>query len=425
MAEKHIQIGCIADDFTGAGDAASFLAKSGLRTILQNGVPAGARLEEPCDAVVIALKTRSVSPEEASRQTLRALRWLKDAGTKQFYIKYCSTFDSTPTGNIGPAVDTAMEFLNVPYTLLCPSLPANGRTVRAGRLYVHGIPLEQSPLRTHPLNPMWDSYIPALMRGQGKYPCVVLNGGAAEDISQRAERCYLVPDYETDDQGRQIAEQFGHLPLLTGGSGLLEHISARSDCRSSGDIAGCGTLGRGIILCGSCSQMTNRQIAHFRSRGGTCISLDPQRLFTEETHLEDIWRAVHDSQEPVLVHSTRPIPSSENRAERLFDPSQAVERAMAELGRRAVEAGFHRIIAAGGETSGAVMLALSMDSFHVGPSIAPGVPVLTPIGHSEKRIVLKSGNFGQEDFFERALAATAGGRWNSQERPHTERSPLC
>lgn len=288
MAGNNILIGCIADDFTGAGDAASFLAKSGLRTILHNGIPTGAQLEEPCEAVVIALKTRSISPKEASEQTLWALQWLKHAGTKQFYIKYCSTFDSTPVGNIGPTVDTAIEFLDVPYTLLCPSLPANGRTVKAGRLYVHGVPLEQSSMRNHPLNPMWDSYIPALMCGQGKYPCVVPTEGMEDDIQQRAYRFYLVPDYETDDQGRQIVERFGHLPLLTGGSGLLEHLSERAGGRSSGDAVDCGTFGRGIILCGSCSQMTNQQIEYFRNRSGVCIALDPQKLFTGEECLEDI-----------------------------------------------------------------------------------------------------------------------------------------
>ena len=414
MEGNKILIGCIADDFTGAGDAASFLAKSGLRTILQNGVPADVQLEERCDAVVIALKTRSVSPKEASEQTLRALQWLKRAGTKQFYIKYCSTFDSTPVGNIGPAVDIAIEFLDVPYTLLCPSLPTNGRTVKAGKLYVHGVPLERSSMRNHPLNPMWDSYIPALMRGQSKYPCIVPDKSIEENIGQRTGRFYLVPDYETDDQGRQIVERFGHLPLLTGGSGLLEHLSAKVGSRSSEGDMDCGTSGRGIILCGSCSQMTSQQIEHFRSKGGACIALDPQMLFTGKKHLEDLWETVCNSQEPILIYSTRPALLLGEKKDNSFDAAQVVERAMAELGRRAVKTGFNRIIVAGGETSGAVMQAMRLNSFRVGPSIAPGVPVLIPVEQNEVRIVLKSGNFGQDDFFERALSATARKRQSPQ-----------
>ena len=174
-----IRIGVIADDFTGGSDAASFLAESGGGTILYNGGPS--RPPRDCGAVVIALKTRSVPADEAVRQTLRAARWLRENRAEKLYFKYCSTFDSTPEGNIGPVLDSLLDFTGAAFTVLCPSLPVNGRTVRNGVLYVDGIPLAESPMKDHPLNPMWASSLSELMRGQSKYPCLVLERRQMED----------------------------------------------------------------------------------------------------------------------------------------------------------------------------------------------------------------------------------------------------
>ena len=227
METKNIKIGVIADDFTGAGDAASFLEKSGAETIMYNAVPNELQV---CDAAVIALKTRSVTPHAAVAEVKKAVDFLKENGCERIYFKYCSTFDSTPQGNIGVVADFLLEYLAQPFTILCPSLPVNQRIVKDGNLYVNGEKLSDSPLKIHPLNPMWDSYIPNLMKPQSKYPCFIMRqkelceGEWKQTIHAlkcRYERFYIVPDYETEQDGIRIAEAFKELPVLTGGSGLL------------------------------------------------------------------------------------------------------------------------------------------------------------------------------------------------------------
>ena len=244
--------GCVADDFTGASDAASFLVKGGMSVQLFNGIPAkGSRVGEGIQAIVIALKSRTQDTEEAVADTLRALGWLKEQGVERFYLKYCSTFDSTPKGNIGPAADAAMEFLGVSYTILCPALPVNGRVVMKGELYVGGVPLHESPMKNHPLTPMWDARIANLMKPQSKYSCVELwkeqmDRPADEirailsDQADTQEHYYVIPDYQDMEDGERIVELFGDLALLTGGSGILEplakHLSRRQDILPELDI---------------------------------------------------------------------------------------------------------------------------------------------------------------------------------------------
>lgn len=177
MPEKLL-LGCVADDFTGGSDAASHLAAGGLNTILCNGVPApGFVPPEGCEAVVIALKSRTQETESAVADSMKAARWLAEQGAEQLYVKYCSTFDSRPCGNIGPIVDAILEAFNVPGTVLCPALPSNGRVVRDGILYVNGVPLAESPMKDHPLTPMWESRVAKLMEPQGKYACLEVVSG--------------------------------------------------------------------------------------------------------------------------------------------------------------------------------------------------------------------------------------------------------
>lgn len=407
-----IRIGVIADDFTGGSDAASFLAESGVGTILYNGVPS--QPPRDCGAVVIALKTRSVPADEAVRQTLRAARWLRENRAEKLYFKYCSTFDSTPEGNIGPVLDSLLDFTGAAFTVLCPSLPVNGRTVRNGVLYVDGIPLAESPMKDHPLNPMWASSLSELMRGQSKYPCLGLERRQMEDgaeVSALLERYradhphfYVVPDYEDGGDGIRIAGLFGGLPLLSGGSGLLEHLypGGQAEGRGGGD----SRRERSLILCGSCSRATSGQIRHFQVHGGRSCAVDAEKLLSGEQTVAEIWRFVSDHpDETVLVYSdaVEKDPDSRGAGEKLARASALIERTMAELGALAERAGFDRIVVAGGETSGAVMLRLGYDTYYIGRSIAPGVPEMTPIDNARLKIILKSGNFGQEDFFERAV----------------------
>jgi uncharacterized protein YgbK (DUF1537 family) len=425
-AAGGILLGCVGDDFTGSSDAASFIANQGVKTLLLSGVPKESAVLEDCAAVVIALKTRSAERAAALEDTRAAFRWLAARGARQFYIKYCSTFDSTPKGNIGTVTDAILEDLGVRYTLLCPSLPVNGRTVRDGRLYVDRIPLGESHMKDHPLNPMWASDIDRLMEPQSKYSCLTIGGALlekpaeetlarVEEFGEGKEHFYVVPDYEDEAQGDKIAEVFGELRLFTGGSGLLGHLSARlkkDPAAESGGRTTEGKKGLGIILAGSCSKATRIQIRRFKEDGGASLAVDPFSLRSGEQTPEDIWNFVmENSGREVLIYSAgaeNPELRAKERDEDQEETSALLEKTMAETGMRAFENGFTRIIVAGGETSGSVTRTLNFDSFVIGRSIAPGVPILFPTGRTDVCLVLKSGNFGQPDFFRRALEMTRG-----------------
>lgn len=413
--KRKLVMGCIADDFTGASDAASFLQKSGLKIILYNGIPQ-MDCNEDFDAVVIALKTRTSPVAEAVQESLNALDWLRQAGAKQLYIKYCSTFDSTKKGNIGPVVDAAMEKYDIPYTLLCPSLPVNGRTVKNGRLWVNGVPLHETHMKNHPLTPMWDDRIEELMKSQGKYACMTL---ALEELSKGREyiikrveafgqdkvHFYIIPDYYEEEHKEIIYEIFRELPLLTGGSGILSSNQLGEEtgqkmrkCRKS--------RGKTILFAGSCSKITLEQIEEFRRRDYPLIKIDPMALLYNEISVEDIWNMI-GGQSRVLVYSAD---TAENVREiQKFGKEKVanlIENAISDLARKSVDNGYTQIIVAGGETSGAVTRSLGYNSYIIGESVAPGVPMMIPVNDENIRLVLKSGNFGAPDFFEQAVVLT-------------------
>lgn len=428
-----ILLGVVADDFTGASDAASFAVRGGLRTVLFDGVPKQAAAwgdSGGVQAVVIALKTRTVEPEEAVERSLEAFRWLRERGARHLYFKYCSTFDSTDRGNIGPVTDAVMERFGFPYTLLCPSLPVNRRTVCGGKLYVSGIPLHESHMKDHPLTPMADCRISALMGRQGRYPCVgiergEIGGGEGERKLSRAARqsghAYGVPDYETDADGAAIARAFAHLPFLTGGSGLAgelsrvygeqERLDRAAACEMAEDGDAAGTVypvrGRAILLAGSCSVMTLGQIRQYLQTGGPSVRLIPAEILSGRQTADTVWEQVHGLEKAPLIYSSAgPDEVEESQRFGRERVAAAIEELFAGLAKRAVAEGVTRVICAGGETSGAVTRALGFSGYGIGPSVAPGVPVMAPIERSSLRLVLKSGNFGQEDFFVRALKMT-------------------
>ncbi len=409
-------LGCIADDFTGASDAASFLVKGGMSVRLYNGVPETDRTGEMEEqAAVIALKSRTQRREGAVEDSLRAARFLLKKGVKQIYFKYCSTFDSTPEGNIGPVADALMELLGAPYTLLCPSLPVNGRIVEGGRLMVNGVPLDESPMKNHPLTPMWDSRIEELIKPQSRYPAFVLKREELEGGSPKRfgnGPFYLIPDYRDEADGEAIAKQFGGLPLLTGGSGLLEPLARRwaGELENSGPARETGTEGKALLLAGSCSKATLEQIRCYEESGGPCIKLDPEAMIEGTQTLDAVWeeaKAAENGSWPPLVYSSD-TPERVKEYQKLGQERVAalLEDAAASLAAKAVEEGYTRIISAGGETSGAVTRRLGFSSYWIGESVAPGVPVMTPAGRPRLRLVLKSGNFGQRDFFRRAVQMT-------------------
>ena len=449
MAE--IFLGVVADDFTGASDAASMLAEAGVPTVLFNGVPEKMpTLRKEIRAIVIAEKTRTVPAEEAVEEMLTAFAWLRAHGAGQLYFKYCATFDSTEKGNIGPVADAVLERCGYPYTVLVPALPVNGRTVKDGELFVNGIPLAESPMRNHPLTPMKESDVCRLIEMQSPHRGYRVSieelerwkNGRTQAASRRdlraeelAEKYYLVPDYYEDAHGDLIADAFSDLPFLTGGSGLCGALGRRyvrlhpELCLANADDreadgrecliaeAARGVMsekpetlagdGKTLLLAGSCSKITLEQIADYQEKGRANLFIDPVTLVEGKIDASMILEAVKAAGDAVLVYSSqKPEEMRKTQELGLEKVSEKLELTMGMLARTAIEAGYTRIISAGGETSGAVTKALGYSAFYIGKSVAPGVPIMTPVENPKLRIVLKSGGFGQKDFFERAVKMT-------------------
>ena len=416
--KSNLILGCIADDFTGGSDAASFLAAGGMNTILLSEIPEeNYRLPEDIEAAVITLKSRTQETSSAVADSLKAIRWLQSAGASHFYVKYCSTFDSTPAGNIGPIVDAVLETLGTEGTILCPALPANGRVVKDGILYVKGVPLAESPMKDHPLTPMWESRIRLLMEPQGKYesleiPADKLYAPAGElnsrirDFREGKEHWYLIPDYIDDKDAARIVELFGNMTVLTGGSGVLTELAKHLRTRETPATPYKGTEGPAVIVAGSCSTATHAQELWYEANGGASLKLSDEEIQNGTQTPASIWSQMGENEAPLIYSYETPegLQKKRNEAGRLL--AAQIEETLAQTAAYAVNHGVTRIIAAGGETSGAVTKALGYSAYRIGESVAPGVPVMTPVDNPSVRLVLKSGNFGQEDFFGRALKLT-------------------
>lgn len=417
--ERRILLGCIADDFTGASDAASFLQKAGMHPVLVNEVRESIEIPKKADAVVVALKSRTAPKEEAVDETMRAVKWLDSLGVEKFYFKYCSTFDSTKEGNIGPVSDAVMEYFHQPYTILCPALPVNGRTVKGGCLYVCGVPLSESPMKDHPLTPMRDSRIKNLIEAQSKYQAVELPGelvnkedlkGFLKEEEKKAEHFYVIPDYVDDKDGKKIVELFGNMKFLTGGSGILEFLGAYLCNKECNMTTVDKNDGPGVVFAGSCSVATLGQIKDYQSRGHVSFKINPLSLLKGEQTKEEIVDFVqsHPNDEVLIYSSDTADQIKEIQKMGREKIAGLIEKTLSGAAAILAEKGYRRIVVAGGETSGAVTKALGYDAFEIGPSVAPGVPIMTPLKNNNMKLVLKSGNFGQKDFFARALAMTRG-----------------
>lgn len=410
------KLGCIADDFTGAGDAASFLTDGGLKTLLIIWPHIEDVSIDGYDAVVIALKSRSIEPELAVRESLAAVNWLNAQGAEKLYFKYCSTFDSTPHGNIGPVCDSLLALGGQSYSLLCPSLLLNGRSVRGGRLFVNGVPLAESHMRRHPLNPMWSSEIKVLMEAQSKYPCFPVSAeeyadeealrARVERIARDNEHFYLIPDYYEPEHGETIVRLFGTLPFLSGGSGLLGDF-ARFACKPGVHQEKPRVTGRDygrVMLAGSCSDMTRRQVRRWIDDGGRAVMIESADALAGGRRAEELAALyLEHPEEDILYYSSG---SSDSAGADTSDKSvsAAMEKILSDIARNIFKARpVSRLVTAGGETSGAVITSLGLSSFAIGESIAPGVPILYPTSYAGLRLVLKSGNFGNEDFFIKVL----------------------
>ncbi|WP_299391750.1 3-oxo-tetronate kinase [Pelagibius sp.] len=414
-------LGCIADDLTGATDLALMLMRGGMRTLQVIGVPDDAGSLPQADAVVVALKSRTIPAEEAVAQSLASAEALLAAGARQLFFKYCSTFDSTDRGNIGPVTEALMERLDCSFTLACPAFPATGRTVYLGHLFVGNLLLSDSPLKDHPLTPMRDPNLVSVLsrqtgRSVGLVPFDVVDRGAdvlteAFREAEEAGTAIAIVDAVSDRHLHTIGEAAAELPLITGGSGvaigLPETFRRRGQIASDDPVAGFAPpKGRAAILAGSCSAATQEQVAEARAAGVPALRVDPQDLASGQTGVAEIlaWAAEQGGEGPLLVYSTAAPETVRSVQDRLGrDAAGAlVEEALAQVACGLVDQGVRRLIVAGGETSGAVVQALGVRVLEIGPEIDPGVPWTVAAGTPSLALALKSGNFGAPDFFVKA-----------------------
>lgn len=417
-----IVLGAIADDFTGATDLANNLVRAGMRTIQVIGVPSDDFDPGDADAVVVALKSRSCPAAEAVADSKAALTWLRDAGSRQFFFKYCSTFDSTDEGNIGPVADALLESINDDFAVICLAFPTNKRTVYQGYLFAGDRLLNESGMENHPLNPMRDADLVRVLSRQtegkvGLLDFATLQKGteAAKDrlVALRAEGCrYVICDTLEDSQLEVIAAAIAEHGLVTGGSGIAQALPA--EYRRLGwlkPVSDAGKLssisGPSLIVSGSCSTATLGQIAHFTA-SHEAFAIDPLTLADgiDQAAEAIAWTRKRLGNSPVLVYASAPPERVREAQERLGveRAGQLVEQALARVARELVGDGVRRLIVAGGETSGAVVTALGVTSLRIGHQIDPGVPwTETSVEGNTIALALKSGNFGGEDFFSRAF----------------------
>ena len=412
-------LGCIADDFTGASDLAGLLARSGVQVSLRLGIP-----ETPpkntAPIEVIALKCRTSPVDDAIQDCMAAFHWLKQAGAERFYWKYCSTFDSTAQGNIGPVAEALMAALKTTQTIYCPAFPENGRSIFMGNLFVGEDLLHESPMKDHPLTPMRDSNLMRLLEAQVTTSVGLANRlTVAKGVEALQEQlhalekegvAHVIVDAVADQDLNIIAEACRDMPLITGGSalamplpdlykadGILAEDAPQMVIPETDDAA--------IVLSGSCSAMTRQQVAAFKPDHPS-YQLSPQDLINDGVDKAIIWLKSQDMTATPMIYATAE-PIDVQQAQDQFGTAQAgamVENAMAQLAKTAFDLGYRRFVVAGGETSGAVAQALGITSVTIGPEITPGVPWV----YAEKQgqpfqLALKSGNFGQDDFFTDAL----------------------
>ena len=412
--------GAIADDFTGATDLAGLLARSGVEVSLRIGVPE----DEPADTApleIIALKCRTAPVEDAVSETLAALDWLRRAGAQRFFWKYCSTFDSTAHGNIGPVAEALMDALGAGQTIYCPAFPENGRAIFMGNLFVGEQPLAESPMKDHPLTPMRDSNLVRLLAPQVRRSVGLANrhvvAKGAEALRGRLAQlategvAHVVADAVANDDLYTIAEACRDMPLLTGGSAVAMPLPAlwlKQGLVDKSPHAGTARFeaGPAIVLSGSCSAMTNRQVAAFLAQGRPALQLNPLDLADRGATAALDWLSSQRPEATPMIYATA-APDAVRAAQRKLGVERAgqlVEAALANCAVKARELGYRRFVVAGGESSGAVAKALGISRLDIGKEIAPGVPwcFAQTNGHVVA-ITLKSGNFGSEDFFSRAL----------------------
>lgn len=412
--------GAIADDFTGATDLAGLLARSGVHVSLRIGVPQ----EPPANTApleIIALKSRTAPVGDAVAESLSALDWLRRAGAQRYFWKYCSTFDSTPLGNIGPVAEALMNEIGTRQTIYCPAFPENGRAIFMGNLFVGEQPLAESPMKDHPLTPMRDSNLLRLLKPQVSRPVGLINrhvvAKGAQALRDRLAQlqgegvAHVVVDAVANDDLLVIAQACQDMTLLTGGSAVamplpeiwLKQGLVKPHARAAKSRVAAGPA---IILSGSCSAMTNRQVAAYLATGQPGFRLNPLDLAENGTKSARDWISSQAPGATPMVYATA-APEDVRASQQRLGVERAgilIEDALAACAVKARDLGFRRFIVAGGETSGAVTKALGITRLDIGIEIAPGVPwCFAQTARHDVAITLKSGNFGDENFFTTAL----------------------
>ncbi|MFY0661525.1 MAG: four-carbon acid sugar kinase family protein [Shimia sp.] len=422
-------IGVIADDFTGASDIANTLVKGvapegGLKTAQFCGIPTG-EIGDGIEAGVISLKSRTAPVEDAVSESLAALEWLLSQGCKQIVFKYCSTFDSTPAGNIGPVADALAKALDAKGVVVCPAFPGTGRTIYQGHLFVGDRLLNESGMQNHPLTPMTDPNLSRVLRRQtassvGLVPLAQVQAGGAtlQRAFESATERFLVADAVADADLLRLGQALCSATLITGGSGIalgLPRNFHQAGLAGAQDVEAEATVsGPEAILAGSCSGATRGQIEEHEQAHPT-LAIDVPGVMegtvTEDTLLE-FYRA-NQGKAPLAYSAGKPDAVAEIQAR--FGRKAVAHRLdalFANVARALVRAGYRRIVVAGGETSGAVAQAvaeaLNVSAMVVGREIDPGIPILTLGEEVPVTLALKSGNFGASDFFAKALTMMEG-----------------
>lgn len=422
-----MRIGVVADDFTGAADIANTLAKAsggarGFATTQFIGVPDDAA-DPACEAGVVALKSRSIPADQAVAQSLAALRWLQQQGCRQIVFKYCSTFDSTHGGNIGPVAEALADALDVSGVVVCPAFPATGRTVYRGNLFVGDLPLAETGMRKHPLTPMTDSDIRRWLRAQAKHPVGSISWhpdygdgaslrAALTEAASRGERLVVV-DAITEADLIAIGSACADAPLLTGGSGIALGLARNYRDRLPVHEVGLRPqAGPEAVFAGSCSQATLQQISIHKTAHPS-LQVSVAAVMEGGADIDGIVAFVlgHTGRNPLVYSSDAPeLVASVQERYGANTVAAALDAVFASVATRLVAGGVARLVVAGGETSGAVVSALGLRAMSIGPEIDPGVPAVSAIGGPPLALALKSGNFGGPDFFARACRMLGGER---------------
>ena len=421
VRKTKLLLGAIADDLTGATDLCNTLVAGGMRTVQVIGVPRAETAVPDADAVVVALKSRTVPPAKAVRESRAALAWLRKGGARQIFFKYCSTFDSTPRGNIGPVADALLDDLGADLTIACPAFPTNGRTVYRGHLFVGDGLLENSGMRDHPLTPMRDSNLVAVLGAQTPCPVGLVGHETVREGSGAIRRAldglreagtrHAVVDAIADGDLMAIGEACADLPLIAGGSGVAMGLPA--NFRESGLLGETeeaatlpGAAGHAAVIAGSCSPATLGQIEHMTA---TCPAffVDAEALAARRRVAAEAlaWARPRLADGPVLIYASA-APARVRRIQKKLGAEKAgamIERCLARIAKSLVDAGTGRLVVAGGETAGAVVGTLGVQALRIGAEIDPGVPWTMSVGEPRLHLALKSGNFGAPDFFTRAF----------------------